>query len=90
MRKGKHTIERGGGRYKNLEERENQVIVDLQGPMMAGGWSVRTGQTGGDAEVAWWPGQGVLGQAKREVMLRWHGDQVKKGLSFRHLSMKRV
>ena len=57
MRKGKHTIERGGGRYKNLEERENQVIVELQGPMMAGGWSVRTGQTGGDAEVAWWPGQ---------------------------------
>ena len=53
MRKGKHTIERGGGRYKNLEERENQVIVELQGPMMAGGWSVRTGQTGGDAEVAW-------------------------------------
>ena len=55
MRKGKHTIERGGGRYKNLEERENQVIVELQGPMMAGGWSVRTGQTG--AMLRWHGGQ---------------------------------
>lgn len=38
-------------------ERENQVIVELQGPMMAGGWSVRTGRTGGDAEASRWPGQ---------------------------------
>lgn len=38
-------------------ERENQVIAELQGPMMAGGWRVRTGRTGGDAEVSRWPGQ---------------------------------
>lgn len=57
MRKGKYTIERGGGRYRNLEERENQVIVELQGPMIAGGWSVRTGKTGSDEEMSWWPGQ---------------------------------
>lgn len=52
MRKGKYTIERGGGRYRNLEERENQVIVELQGPMMAGGWSVRTGKTESDEEMS--------------------------------------
>lgn len=28
--RGKHTTERGNSRYKNLEERENQVIVELQ------------------------------------------------------------
>lgn len=38
-------------------ERENQVTVELQGPMMAGGWSVRTGRTGGDDEVSRWQGQ---------------------------------
>ena len=34
--KGKHATKRRNSRYENLEERENQVIVEPQGPRLAG------------------------------------------------------
>lgn len=52
---GNHTTERGNSMYKNLEKREHQVFVELQGPRMARELSVGAERAGDEVKASWGP-----------------------------------